>query len=232
MIFAAMKNKTSRNLASLAVGAALLAPLPSATGQGMVNVNFGGQVGTTFGTGNGIANNSTVNGTVDFNLYNLLLIDGNGSTSQASAYRDTNATIGNIIAGNTQTFQGLWVDVFNNVLDPNNQSADGFGLSWGPSFLDQVDIYYPDNTISNTSINSFETMLNKGMNGSLSSVGDTIFFVGFDDNGNGAQGNLSTFQVVATPEPSTIAMGTLGAAGLLALRRMRGIKKNEPALNR
>ncbi|MDR3564521.1 MAG: hypothetical protein P4N59_24240 [Negativicutes bacterium] len=33
-------------------------------------------------------------------------------------------------------------------------------------------------------------------------------------------------------EPSTIALGTLGAAGLLALKRLRGVKKNEPAMHR
>jgi hypothetical protein len=78
-------------------------------------------------------------------------------------------------------------------------------------------------------------MLNAGLSGAFPTWGDSVVNTGYDASGNnGIGGPLTSFQLdpVSTPEPSTIAMGTLGAAGLLALKRMRGIKKNEPALNR
>jgi hypothetical protein len=231
-----LRKSTQGLLAGSAIMMGVLNPSP-AKAQGVVNANetidFSAVANQVYGTGNGFPNGSVITGSITLNPYNLLLLAGN-STGGAK-YSSSTALVSETINGNTSTYQGIQIVVLPNTSDINNTPADYLGFTWGPNYNDVIGINDPVGAAGGSSLNSFQTMVTLGLAGAIPVDGDNGIGTGYDASGNnGIGGSLTSFQLdpVSTPEPSTIAMGTLGAAGLLALRRMRGIKKNEPALNR
>lgn len=238
-----MKRKSlSSRLTKLAtagvLAGSLLGASPAAKGQGVVNspqvvpttgtIGWSGTVNELFGTGNGVTLGESANGSVPFNANNLLLIAGNGSTSGTSFYRDTTDSLTTTVGGITTTTTGFEFGISYESIDYNNTPADILSVSWGYNFsANAIDLYYPLSAASDTSLTSVEQLLESGLAGALTYNDDATFNVGYDNSGmNGGQGNLSTFGIVSTPEPSAWALGGLGGVALAASRLRRNFKRH------
>jgi hypothetical protein len=213
---------------SMLAGTALL---PSAAqAQGTIDtINFGGTVNQVVGNP-GIPDGATVSGSFIFNLSSLTVIGGNGGSSQASIYSGP-ASINIDANGNIATFNSLEIGVLHNTLDfsGNNIPANTISIEWGPGYSDGVLIAYPVSSSPDSSINSFQEMISSGLSGSLQSYSDlNAGFVAASDasENNLVGGYLSGFSLDPTPEPSTLALGILGAGAFL----LTGLRRNQSGL--
>ena len=214
------KSSLSPRLASLATGL-LIAGSPAAHSQGVVTVNYGGTVSELWGSGNGVANGSVVTGTITYNPSQMAW------SSAIDEYVDPYATITETINGTTTTFTGLGAFDSVNSPDSHGNLSDDLFFSWGLNNNDALAITDPVGTISGgDTVANIQTLVNLGLTEAVNYAGgpyyDNSFAVGSDASGaNYGGGTLTTFNVVTTPEPSSVALATLGGAGLLALNRVR-----------
>jgi len=193
------------------MGAILLPSTAQAQGT-LETVNFSGPINQIYGSP-GVSDGTVVTGSISFNPNSLVLVDGNGSTP-ASGY----TVSGDVTINGSLSPVTLQVDVFHNMPDQNNISSDGFWFAWGPSDGDGVGNDFSTSVAPDTTVGSFQTMLNLNPSEGLS--GDN----GFDVYANTAQtsvaqGNFSSFSVQSVPEPSTLAFGLMAVGGWLVKRR-------------
>jgi len=213
----------SKSLAGLAAGSMIAgaALLPSsARAQGFINtVNFSGTVNQIFGNGGGVANGSSVSGTINFNSADFLLLTYG---SVGSTYTNAGATVTVNVNGQVSTYQGINAEVAVNTTDFSSPAvpADSLSIGWGPGGNSGILIYSSLGTVANNSAASIAGG-QWWANRIQSNPYDSTVAVNVDAaNINGAQGNLTSY-VQTTPEPSALALGGLGTAGLLVLNRMR-----------
>jgi hypothetical protein len=205
------------------VAGSLLATKPAANAQGYVG-QYGGTVSILEGTGNGVPNGATVSGTINYNLSQFAW------NSTYDAFIDPYATETETINGTTTSFTGLEAEVILNAPDYNGNPSDTLYLSWGNGYNDGIGTTEPAILSGGDTLLNIQTLANLGLTEAVSygpnDYHDNSFTVGSDASGvNQAGGTLITFQVEATPEPGTLALGGLGAAALAAAKLRSRIKQ-------
>jgi hypothetical protein len=183
---------------SMLAGTALLPSATQAQGN-LETVNFGGP---------------GVTGTISFNPSDFVFYSG-GST--IALYTDPNAVDTYTVGGVQSVFQGAGLYIDSGVL-----GIDEFGFVFGPDNNDGAGAYLPLGTISAPTLLNAWTLVNDSPQNWITTPPNQPWIdYGYDINGNGGtQVDLTSFVVdpVSTPEPSTVALGALGAVGLLARR--------------
>lgn len=212
--------KATKAVAAIAAAGSLFAGSPSTEAQGVVEtLTFSGGVNQLYGTGNGSQIGDEVSGILALDFVTSDLFAGNGSTTVASCYYSAGSTATITDNGVTTLYQGIELDLLIDSVDYTsaNHPANVYALFWGNG--NTLTVATPTSSASNSSLSSFQAMSSSGLSGALPYSGDAFFTVNTDPRGGDyGQGNVSTLQFAATPEPSTFALGAAGAATLAAMK--------------